>query len=168
MQRKIFRFFSGGSPHHLSKNCENFLSILRFSRGKKYFFQSCSKWCQKLKKNRLYFSIPAGGGGGPDPGMYFYIQFFFFLDCILPLLEWCPASVCDDRVLPRSFEQIWANLNDVITVHYYFPPPTQCPVSLGYKYIPQMINIRDGSVIVYIIPTTYIIHIFNYAAKLFL
>ena len=74
MQRKIFRFFSGGSPHHLSKNCENFLSILRFSRGKKYFFQSCSKWCQKLKKNRLYFSI----------------QFFFFLDCTLPL---CSFSI---------------------------------------------------------------------------
>ena len=47
--KKIFSIFRGGSPNHLSKNCENFLSILRFSRGKKYFFQSCSECLSQLK-----------------------------------------------------------------------------------------------------------------------
>ena len=82
MQRKIFPFVRGvrGGPQPPSEDqfCENILSFFTFSRGKNEFFQSCSEWCQKLKKNRLYFSA-FGGGGIKNPKCRIFVIFFIFL-----------------------------------------------------------------------------------------
>ena len=52
----------GGSAPFWGPISTNILSILTFSRGKNNFDQSCSLWCQKLKKNRLWIVTLVGGG----------------------------------------------------------------------------------------------------------
>ena len=53
-KKNFFPLWGGGGgwpqPPSEDQFCENFLSILTFSRGKNNFDQSCSLWCQKLKK----------------------------------------------------------------------------------------------------------------------
>ena len=79
MQRKFFPFVRGVRGGSSEWSWGNFVkSFLTFSRGKNEFFQSCSEWCQKLKKNRLYFSA-FGGGGIKNPKCRIFVIFFIFL-----------------------------------------------------------------------------------------
>ena len=83
--KKNFSFVRGGVSQHPSEDQfrQNILSILTFSRGKYNFDQSCSLWCQKLKKNRLWIVTLVGGEGvasapfwGPILWKYSYFDFF--------------------------------------------------------------------------------------------
>ena len=83
MQRKIFPLCEGGGggwpqPPSEDQFCENFLSILTFSRGKNNFDQSCSLWCQKLKK--IGCKLSHSWGGGSNPKCDNYHTFFFYFD----------------------------------------------------------------------------------------
>ena len=60
----------GGSS--IGQNTYLFFKVCKMAQ----FIQKCKEIFSIFRGLRLYFSIP--GGGGPDPGMYFYIQFFFF------------------------------------------------------------------------------------------
>ena len=80
--KKIFSPLWGGGPQSPSEDqfWENFLSILTFSRGKNDFDQSCSLWCQKLKKNRLWIVTLVGGEGVKTKSVTFVTLFFFYFD----------------------------------------------------------------------------------------
>ena len=89
MQRKFFPLCEGvrgGGAQYPSEGqfWEIILSILTFSRGKNDFDQSCSLWCQKLKKNRLWI-VTLVGGGVKTKSVTNVTLFFFFLLWRLPL-----------------------------------------------------------------------------------
>ena len=78
MQRKIFQFLGGGPLI-----CAKFENLWKFSKyfdifqGKKWFFSKVAQNdARSLKKLGSIFPYQRGGGG-LDPGMYFYILFFF-------------------------------------------------------------------------------------------
>ena len=72
----------GGGAQHPSEGqfWEIILSILTFSRGKNDFDQSCSLWCQKLKKNRLWIVTLVGGEGVKTKSVTNVTLFFFYFD----------------------------------------------------------------------------------------
>ena len=100
------------SSRNAKKNCSPFWppltspqSLWKFSKHfdffkvEKSFFQSCSEWCQKLRKNMLHF-LRRGWGGGSKSVNIRYVSYGIF-----NFLVQCMDYICSMTVKRQLFRQ---------------------------------------------------------------